>query len=355
MIRTALRRQGLLRPGERVLVAVSGGQDSLTLCEALSQINLTHGKGPRWQKLELAHCDHGWPGDAGIASHVASYAKIRKLPLHMITADPPPRRTENDARVWRYAALEDVALRKGFDTVATGHTRTDLAETVVHALAGGAGPDGLVSLSWRRTISGTSGVGLVRPMLDVSREETARFCTEKGIAFWRDEYNETLQYARNRVRRVVMPVMRDALNGEVERALARTAHLLRDEAAEMERVADGVYERAVRVAAGGVWILREVMQGVGVGVRRRVLRRVLREVVGTGHEGKMFEQVEEILRLVFAPVGTRAASLSGRGAAFVADEGRIAVRVGRYAKTEEDVDKEDDGEELCLSTAKMGG
>lgn len=324
LIRTALQRQALLPAGTRVLIAISGGQDSLTLAESLSLLN----KPSLWPSLALAHCNHSWPGDDRIAAHVASYAASRHLPLHTLHASPPPRETEAAAREWRYAALENLALEEGFHAVVTGHTRTDLAETVLAALAGGAGPDGLGSLSWSRALSRDGPVRLVRPMLAVSRLDTEAFCRARPLHVWEDAYNTEMRFKRNRVRGSVMPVLREMLNTEVEEALARTGHLVRAEGIEVEKLARVAYASVVVVERDGAWVCRRGLRAVGVAVQRRVVRRVLKEVAGARHEGKTFAQVEAVLALMDGAVGAQAASLAGAGVAAVKDGDRIWVGRG---------------------------
>lgn len=334
-VRASIHAHRLLPEGWRVLVAVSGGQDSLTLSEGLSEINRKHGPTGLWSKLSLAHCDHRWPGDEGISTHVAEYASSRGLPLHIIAASPPPRMTEAAGRNWRYDALSQLALSEGYDAVVTGHTATDLAETVVYALAMGAGSDGLGSLSWTRRL--VDGVELVRPMLGVSRSETAAFCEMRDIRVWHDIYNDVDRYARNRVRKEVVPLLRDTLNPRVEEALTRTAHLLRDDAAELERTAARVHRLVVEDAnettsghakpRAVIRVDRRRLRKESVAIQRRVLRRVLRAFVGVPHHGAMFKQVESVLVLMYADVGATAPSLSRGAEAVVEDDAHIAFRL----------------------------
>ena len=306
-LRRSLTSRDLLPASTRVLLAISGGQDSLALAELLRTIRTRTTPSP-WPSLALAYCDHRWPHDDGIRHHVSAYAQKAALPLHVFdAADAPPGGSESAAREWRYAALSSVALKHGFQAVVTGHTRTDLAETVLFNLAHGAGSDGLSAMTWERSLC--EGVTLVRPLLDVSREETGRFCEEEGLHVWRDVYNDDAKFARNRVRKSVMPALREALHGKVEEGLARSASLLRDESEYLERVAGGVFDRVVCARADGLKIDRELLRKESVAVQRRVVRRVLREGLGVKHRRSVFKQVEAVRALVADDVGSAAASL----------------------------------------------
>lgn len=229
-------------------------------------------------------------------------------------ANDPPACSESAARAWRYAALARMARENGFDAVVTGHTRTDLAETVLFNLSHGAGSEGLSSMAWERKLC--EGVVLVRPMLDVSREETQKFCEDGELKVWQDVYNEDRKYARNRIRADVMPVLKEALHGRVEEALARTAHLLREDAKHLEAEAARVFDSAVVLGEDGRLLIdRDMLVGVSMAVRRRVVKRVLEEYLKMDPRRKVFRQVEAVVKLCEGEVGASAPSLANGGAA----------------------------------------
>lgn len=280
---------------------------------------------PSWPSLALAYCDHRWPHDVGIREHVFEYAQQVSLPLYVFDAgDTPPGDSESAAREWRYAALSSVAVEHGFEAVLTGHTRTDLAETVLFNLAHGAGSDGLSAMGWERWLC--DGVRLVRPMLNISREETGKFCEEVGLDVWRDVYNEDRKYARNRVRKSVMPELKNALHGRVEEGLARSAELLSDESEYLESLAKAVFERVVDGGRDGLRIDREALGRENVAVQRRVVRRVLKDCLGVKHRRGIFKQVEAVRGLVGDDVGAAAASLVRGSQARVVSDRWIEIR-----------------------------
>lgn len=352
-LRQTLRQQKLLPTSDRVLIALSGGQDSLALTETLRHLH----KRDRWEKLSLAHCDHRWPHDEGIADFVRQYAVKWDLPLYVVDAahcDTPVGFTEGAAREWRYRQLAQLAQNAGFDVIVTAHTRTDLAETVLFNLVNGAGADGLASMTWERPLC--QGVRLVRPFLAISRDHTGAFCKERGIEVWNDFYNSDTRYARNRIRADVMPILRESLNTHVEAALAKTAHLLRDENQYIENEVDKVYAKVVSVrelreslectemkpcsisfdqkAKSVVSLCRKELLATSVAIQRRVIRRLLRNCFRLSHKGATFVQVEAVRCLLTEDVGSSVASLSGHVSASVANEETVVLTSDRQESDE---------------------
>ena len=137
----------LLPVGSSIVIAVSGGQDSLCLGQLLRDLQ------SRWQwKLYIGHCDHGWTQDIGIADRVAQVATQWMLPFHCETTANLPE-TEAAAREWRYQALQRIAQTTHSTHLVTAHTQTDRAETFLYNLIRGAGADGLAAMSWYRQLA----------------------------------------------------------------------------------------------------------------------------------------------------------------------------------------------------------
>lgn len=292
----AIDRQ-LLPIGAKILIAVSGGQDSLCLGQLLRDLQ------SRWQwQLAVAHCDHGWKQDIGIADRVAQVAAQWQLPFHCETTANLPE-TEAAAREWRYQSLTRIAQTTESTHLVTAHTQTDRAETLLYNLVRGAGADGLCAMSWHRQL--TPEISLVRPLLEINRTQTGNFCQEYELPVWSDAYNQDLKYARNRLRLEIMPQLATDFNPQVESHLARTAELLRADVEYLESLARDWYQQAVDDS--GVKIDRTILQSLALSLQRRVIRQFLTQALA---KMPTFSQIEETIGLISAPNRTRTSTFS---------------------------------------------
>ncbi|SCG76574.1 tRNA(Ile)-lysidine synthase [Micromonospora rifamycinica] len=233
-VRVAVRRAlaGLPADGP-VLVACSGGADSLALAVATAFVTARLGR-----SAGLVTVDHGLQaGSVERAAAVAEWAgRVGFDPAEAVpvTVAGRPGGPEAAARQARYQALTDAARRHRAVAVLLGHTRDDQAETVLLALARGAGPRGLAGMPTRREVAG---VPLLRPLLDVTREQTRDACAALGLVPWQDPHNTDPSYARARVRADALPALVAALGLGVRDNLARTARLLAADTAALDDLA----------------------------------------------------------------------------------------------------------------------
>lgn len=244
-IRSAVR-SALLAFSGPAIVACSGGSDSLALAAAAAFV------GPRIErKIGLVTVDHGLqPGSAARASSVADWAAslgLAPVEIAEVVIDPAdPLGPEAAARTARYRALAAFE-----STVLLGHTLDDQAETVLLALARGAGPRGLSGMPYARAVDG---VTFVRPLLGVRRATARTACEALGLAPWDDPHNADPRYSRSRVRSSLLPALVDVLGDGVVGNLAQTARQL---------AADSSYLDALATAA-----LAECVEGDGLSVAR---------------------------------------------------------------------------------------
>lgn len=291
-----LRQRHLLPKQQCILVAVSGGQDSLCLIRLLLDLQ------PKWEwSLAIAHCNHRWRKDSDDnATHVMQLAKTWGIPGYCVTAETGAT-SEAIARQWRYQVLADLAQTHQYSSVVTGHTASDRAETLIHNLIRGSGADGLQALTWQRELA--SGVQLVRPLLELSRPETTYFCQETQLPIWEDSTNQDWSYARNRIRHELLPYLQTHFNPQVEQALAQTAEVLRADVAYLESAAQDLRQSATAspdssaVQSSAQRLNRTILRAAPLALQRRVMRQVLQDVMPTAPS---FEHIEKLTALVMA-------------------------------------------------------
>jgi tRNA(Ile)-lysidine synthase len=287
-VHTAVKRAGL--EDSLLVVAVSGGPDSLALFDALYALRVELGL-----RLHGAHLDHGLRGAASRADaeFVKGFFEQRAVPYTMDRADVPALRrrrrlsVEEAAREARYGFLGRVAKKAGADAIALGHTATDQAETVLLNIVRGSGLTGLRGMEAvsQRRLTGRD-VTLFRPLLAVSREDTVAYCAALGLEPRADETNLSADFARGRVRNEVMPVLRK-LNPAVQEALVRlSANGSRDLGYVAEQAAKAWGEVAA-VRSGAVEVDRKGFAALPEAIQGHVLRRAVLEAKGD------LEQVEQ--------------------------------------------------------------
>jgi tRNA(Ile)-lysidine synthase len=320
-----VRRRRLLGPGDVVLAALSAGPDSTALVAALAALR---DAGAIAGVLAL-HVDHGLrPGGAEDAACAAAACARLSVPFESVAVRVAPGNVQAQARRARYAALRAAARRSGATRIATGHTRTDQAETVLLRLLRGAGARGLSAIPPRRG-------AIVRPLIDRSRSEGIAWLEELGLAWRDDPTNATPRFARNRLRLGVWPELL-RLAPAAERALARAADLARDD----ERA---LAARALALGGDGATVPVAPLLAEPRAVRRRAVRRLFRQAGGRpGLEAKHVEAVLALLRRrgpgrAALPGGLEARCRYGRleigpAAAASAPAGEVPVPgPGRYA------------------------
>lgn len=275
-VRDALRATG--HPTGLALVACSGGPDSLALAAAARFVAPRLG----W-RAGLLTVDHGLqPGSEQLAARVAQWATrtglapVEVLPVRVAGRPGGP---EAAARAARYQALASAARRLDATAVLLGHTRDDQAETVLLALARGAGPRGLAGMPPRRD---ADGVTWLRPLLEISRAQTRAACAALGLEPWDDPHNADPTYARVRVREHVLPTLVAALGEGVVGNLARTARQLAADTAVLDALAEQALTKARTGDGDRPALAVAELAGLPEAVRTRVLHAWAQELGASG-------------------------------------------------------------------------
>ena len=302
-----LKERRLLERGQRVLVAVSGGQDSLCLVKLLLDLQ------PKWGwQLAIAHCNHRWRADADAnANYVQHLAHSWQLPYYQQTAETVTT-SEAAARQWRYDALTAIAQQHAYGCLVTGHTASDRAETLLYNLMRGSGADGLQALVWQRPLA--SAVQLVRPLLATTRAETGQFCQATQLQVWDDTTNYNLAYARNRIRQELLPYLQTHFNPQTEHALAQTAELLQADVAYLEAQAAVLLQQVQHPDRPG--LNRSLLQIAALALQRRTVRQFLQHTLPCTPN---FDHIEKLVSLITAPNRSQTDPFPGGAIAYVED------------------------------------
>ena len=293
-IHQTIRTRNLFKKSHRLLVAVSGGQDSLCLVKILLDLQ------PKWGwDLGIAHCDHCWRSDSPAnAQHVEKLALDWNISFHLAIANQSVK-TEATARDWRYQQLTTIAQTHEYDYVVVGHTASDRSETLLYNLIRGSGADGMQALTWKRPL--TDRIRLVRPLLETSRSATGQFCQNLQLPIWKDITNEDVKYTRNRIRQELIPYLQNNFNPKVESNLAQTAEILQAEVEYLQQVSEQLYQKVVFVSSSSPipWkIYRSPLQSTPIALQRRVIRQILQKILLCAPN---FEHIEKLTVLIVAP------------------------------------------------------
>jgi tRNA(Ile)-lysidine synthase len=292
-----IRRHGLLAPGDRILVAVSGGPDSVALLHVLHELRRDFDL-----HLEVAHLQHGIRGEAGKedASFVRQLAASLNLTFHLKEVDLPRMKLaagkgnlEELARRARYRFFSELAAERNLQKIATAHTSDDQAETVFMWFLRGAGLKGLGGMAPLARTPGDTGRALIRPFLEVSKADILEYLEDRRLDFRVDSTNQDPALLRNWLRLDLLPKIHRRLDIQVSRRLGQQAEIFRDEDDLLDRLARDCF--AAMRAAGSLDRVAFLAQPRAL--QRRVLRLWIEQA--RGHlRGLESVHIEDSLRLI---------------------------------------------------------
>lgn len=321
----SIRRHALMRRGDRVLVALSGGPDSVALLRLLRELEACG----ELSVAGIAHLNHGLRAAANDDEQFCrTLAGEVGVPFRSDLVDVAGRAgrlrisLEDAGRRARYELFERIAAELGADVIATGHTRDDQAETFLLRLLRGAGARGLAGIHPKTRMPAEAPEArrwVVRPLLDVGREELRVYLASLGQAFREDETNRDLRIPRNRIRHELLPILARDYSPSVTDVLVREAELARQDDDRLQQEAIDLLDLIVlrnEARTSGV------SEGVELDVRAlgalhpALAGRVVRMVLDRGAPGRFvgFDHVERLLALARDPRGRGALSLPGQHA-----------------------------------------
>ncbi|MDL1961189.1 MAG: tRNA lysidine(34) synthetase TilS [Deltaproteobacteria bacterium] len=277
LIKLTIRRKELFEPGARIVVAVSGGPDSVCMLHILYLLS------SQWRLgLEVAHFEHGLRGresrddarfvkrlshDFGLGfsiehGNVRAFASKERIGI------------QEAARILRYEFLERVRVDTESTYIATAHTADDQAEEVLLRLIRGAGLPGLSGIPWARDNY------IVRPLLGVTRQQILDHLKAHDIPFVTDRSNNSKAYLRNRIRRDLLPLLAEDFNPAIVRTVNRTAEMLAEDHQLLENMAEGAYQDSLLSSSqeGELVFSVKKIKGHPGPIRRRIYRMALRNL-----------------------------------------------------------------------------
>ena len=278
-VATGLVRAGLSGRDSVLVVAVSGGTDSVSLLQCLFRL-----RGEHQLSLHIAHLNHNFRQEADDDAHfVAASARRMGLPATVAKRNPYEHQRkhhissfEQAARELRYAFLAEVAGEVGAEAVALAHTRDDLAETVLLHLLRGSGLHGLRGMTeispWPWPTGGHY-LRMFRPLLELSKAETRQYCQELDLEYREDPSNYLLRFTRNRLRHELLPLLSRRYNPGIQNALARLARTVALEVDYLEEEVTRVWPLVATHQDQWVSFSRAGLRGLHPLMQRLVLRR----------------------------------------------------------------------------------
>jgi len=285
-----------LEAGDSVIVAVSGGADSMALAYAIIKESATNAITPI-----AVTVDHQLQSQSDIQAEKVK-AQLEAMGYHKVRIEKVIVSTksgiEAGARDARYSALEKCLREEKAVKVFLGHTRDDQAESVLLGLARGSGTRSLSGMAIENGI-------YIRPFLSITREETVLACAELDIQPWDDPHNDNPEFSRVRVRKEILPLMEEKLGPGISAALARSAALSRDDADYLDEIALVEIERSVLSDLDC-----QRLEGLPRAIRSRVLRAAI-YAAGAPSGSISADHVASIEALVTSWHGQGALSLPG--------------------------------------------
>ncbi|SMP70360.1 tRNA lysidine(34) synthetase TilS [Anoxynatronum buryatiense] len=295
-IEKKILQSALFQPGDRILVGLSGGPDSVCLLHALAML------GKKWPlTLYAAHLNHNLRGMAANRDAAFAMRFARQMGVHCVVksedvgtvAREKRLSVETAARLCRYEFLNEVAERIEADWIAVAHHQNDQAETLLMNLLRGSGLKGLGGMA---PCNGK----VIRPLLEVSRDEVMAYCAHHQLDFCQDETNEMPEATRNKIRLELMPHLA-VFNPEIVSNLGRTATLLREDEAALNQLAEEAMNTQAYQEESSCQYENEALNRLPDALLSRVLRNTWQQMTTTTHT-LTYRQVKQAVGMIRNPV-----------------------------------------------------
>lgn len=291
-IKRTIEKNDLINQGERILIACSGGADSVAMTEALRILSLLE----QWH-IFVCHVNHNIRGEEAQqdALWVGNFCHVRGLDFCIENVDVPSfakeekYSTEEAARILRYRALQKVAEEKNLSKIAVAHNLDDNAETIVMNILRGSGLDGLTGIKVKRD-------NIIRPMLEISRKEIEDFCANNTLNFCTDSSNNERKHLRNKVRLDLVPVLK-RYNPSVSETLCRLSSILEKDAILLNQMAFDKYNSIALEKEDAILLPLEKLALVDKAFLPRIFSLTIKNLIidGTYINTQHLYQIQELL------------------------------------------------------------
>ena len=288
----------LIEKGDRIVIGVSGGADSICLLQVLDSLKDEYELG-----LHVVHVNHGLRGRE--ADEDEAYVQVvcqeLGLPFHVYHIDVAQvardegLSTEEAGRNVRYQAFLTVCKEENCNKIAIAHNENDNAETVLFHLIRGTGLRGLTGIKPSRTVA--PGIEIIRPLLQTTREEIEEYLHQRGRAYQTDATNLTDDYSRNKVRNQVLRYMKEEINDRVVEHIAGTANQLKEIEDFIKDCVNAAYDVYVETDSYGRVCIKESLQKEHIVLQKGIIRNVLEQLMTNGLKDLEARHLELILQM----------------------------------------------------------
>lgn len=263
--------KGLLKRGDKIIVAVSGGPDSIALAYVLNKL-----KDKQNFQIKLVHINYHQRGVESDKDEKFVRNFAEKLGLNVEVFDYKSgelKNLEEDMRNFRYEIFEETRKKSGFDKIAVGHTKDDGIETFLMNLIRGAGIEGLVSLKNKRD-------EIVRPLMCFEKKEILAFLKAVKQKFRTDKSNFNEDFSRNKIRGSLIPLLEKEYNDNIKSHIVDLMEHLRDDLEVIEDISEKVYNEKVSVRKGNIVVELGVFLTMPIALQKRLFRKIVKKILG---------------------------------------------------------------------------
>lgn len=349
IVAETVQKWQMIIPGQKILVAVSGGPDSMALLHLLKELAT-----PFEMALGVAHINHGLRGAASDADEqfTATMAREMECPFHAKTVDVHRFQQkrhlsqEEAARILRYQFFDEIMTSTPYDRVATGHNADDNAELVLMNLIRGSGPLGLSGIPPMRNNR------IIRPLIRLTRQEIKMYLDQQDIPYITDASNNNPVFLRNRIRHELIPLLRSSYNPAITEGVNRTARIMREEENWLALLAGKELENVTtRRSPDSLCLDRKKLADLHSALRSRIFRAAITQIKGNSRRIS-WSHIESIDTMDMGAASGKSLDLPGQIRIFFQDNDLIIQREVHPLREQPPVDTIIDhhGFEYCLDS-----